>query len=286
MLQATSLHMLQSWMIPSDLAPGDAKSLERDWSELELHRVESIHSEEFDLAFGALWAEFGEADEIEQPEVLAKRMLWDGRTMEHGCAMRYRMALVTAGGKFAAVRDHTAIVLEERAGAIVHLSHNLVAPEWRRSGLAGWLRSIPIQTARNCLAAQSRPAIEPIVLVGEMEHPDPNNQASLVRLTAYEKAGYLKIDPSRVNYLQPDFRPIEEIDLEGKVRPIPMVLLVRRVTREKETLIDGAEVKAIAEALYRMYATGFRPQDMQPLFASLEDYPSGSIALLPPTQIS
>ena len=50
---------LQPWMIPSDLAPGDAKSLARDWSDVELHRIESSDDPHFDTAFGALWSQFG-----------------------------------------------------------------------------------------------------------------------------------------------------------------------------------------------------------------------------------
>ncbi len=275
--------MLQPWMIPSDLAPGDAKSLERDWSDIALHPITSTEDPLFEMAFGALWAEFGEIDEIEQPSVLAERMQWDGRTLVGGCALHYGMMLLTARGQFAAVRDHTAIVQEGQPGAIVHLSHNLVAPEWRRSGLAGWLRALPIQTARSCLAAQNRPADSPIILVGEMEHPDPADAASLVRLKAYEKAGYVKVDPRRVNYLQPDFRPHEEIDFDG-LKPLPMALLVRRVGHETESVITGAEVREIARALYRMYATGFRERDMTPLFAGLKSYPPDGerIPLLPP----
>ena len=49
---------LQPWMIPSDLAPGDAKSLARDWSDVELHRIESSDDPHFDTAFGALWSQF------------------------------------------------------------------------------------------------------------------------------------------------------------------------------------------------------------------------------------
>ncbi len=271
-------------MIPADLAPGDAKSLEADWAAIKLNRIESTDDPWFEMAFAALWAEFGESDEIEQPSVLAQRMLWDAHALVNGCALRYRMMLLTANGQFAAVRDHTAIVQDGKPGAVVHLSHNLVAPEWRRSGLAGWLRALPIQTARGCLAAQNRPANSPIILVGEMEHPEPDDAASLVRLRAYEKAGYLKVDPRRVNYLQPDFRPVEEIDFDG-LKPLPMSLLVRRVGHESESHISGSEVRKIAGALYRMYATGFRARDMAPLFSSVENYPSDSerIPLLPPT---
>ncbi len=272
-------------MIPSDLAPGDAKSLERDWPDVELRRITSPDAPDFDMAFGALWAEFGASAEIEQPGILARRMAWDGGSMNEGCALRYRMLMIVAAGKLAAVRDHTAIVQEGAEGAVVHLSHNLVMPEWRRTGLAGWLRALPVQTARRALAAQGRSESEPIVLVGEMEHPEPGNPASLVRLKAYEKAGHWKVDPARVNYLQPDFRAPEEIDASGGPRPIPMGLVIRRVGRESETTVTGTEVRAIASALYRMYAAGFRPADMRPLFAALENYPDPeeSIRLVPPT---
>jgi hypothetical protein len=277
--------MLQPWMIPADLAPGDTRSLERDWSGLVLHRVESADDPLFDRAFGALWAEFGASGEVEQASVLARRMLWTGGTMTNGCALRYRLMILECDGKIAAVRDHTAIVRDDRVGAVVHLSHNLVMPEWRRTGLAGWLRALPILTARRCLAAQGRPTDGPITLVGEMEHPRPDDPASLVRLKAYEKAGYRKIDPRQVNFLQPDFHTPEEIDDYGGPRPIPLSLVVRRVGREAETEITGREVRDIAESLYRMYRAGFREKDMIPLFASLESYPDpeARIALLPPT---
>ena len=62
--------MLRDWMNPSDLAPGDVKSLEGDWSSMELHRVHSADDPDFDIAFGALWAEFGARSEVEQPTVL------------------------------------------------------------------------------------------------------------------------------------------------------------------------------------------------------------------------
>ena len=276
---------LQPWMIPSDLAPGDAKSLQRDWSAVELHRIESTEDPRFDLAFGALWAEFGEIGEIEQADVLGLRMLWDPARVVDGCSMRYRMMLVTSSAQFVAVRDHTAILLEDEPGAVVHLSHNLVAPAWRRSGIAGWLRALPITTARSVLAAQHRPEDSPITLVGEMEHPDPLDPATQVRLAAYEKAGYKKIDPSRVGYLQPDFRAHHEIDSSGGPHPIPLSLIIRKVGREEEEFVTGAEVRRIARSLYKMYGAGFRPKDMEIVHSSLETYPDSDehIPLVRPT---
>ena len=277
--------MLHDWMVPSDLAPGDVKSLQGDWSSMELHLVESADDPEFDIAFGALWAEFGVRSEVEQPTVLSRRLRWNGDKLIGGYALRYRLVLVKSQGKLAAVRDHTAIVRSGQEEAIVHLSHNLIAPEWRRSGLAGWLRALPIQSARNCLAEQGLPSASPIVLVGEMKTLDPDDSASYARLKAYENAGYLLIDPRRVRYLQPDFRAPDEIDLTGGAKPLSLALIVRRVGRERELTISGAEVRRIVEAIYRVYAETFRECDMAPVLASLESYPATdeSINLLPPT---
>jgi hypothetical protein len=277
--------MLLDWMIPSDLAPGDKKSLEGDWSSMKLRRVQSPDDPDFDVAFGALWAEFGSRSEVEQPTVLSRRLRWNGHKLVQGYALRYRLVLLKSQGKVAAVRDHTAIVRSGQEEAIVHLSHNLVAPEWRRSGLAGWLRALPIQSARNCLAEQGRSVDSPIILAGEMKSLDPADPATYARLKAYENAGYLLIDPRRVPYLQPDFRSPDEIDLTGGVSPLPLVLIVRRVGREGELTISGAEVLRIVEAIYRVYGETFRPRDMAPVLASLENYPAPNeiIDLLPPT---
>ncbi len=277
--------MLRDWMIPSDLAPGDIKSLEGDWSSIELHRVQSADDPDFDLAFGALWAEFGARSEVEQPTVLSRRLLWNGDKLVDGFALRYRLLLLKSQGKLAAVRDHTAIVRSGQEEAIVHLSHNLIAPEWRRSGLAGWLRALPIQSARNCLVEQGRSSASPIILVGEMKSLDPADPSSYARLKAYEKAGYLLIDPRRVRYLQPDFRAPDEIDLTGGARPLSLSLIVRRVGRESELTISGAEVRPIVEAIYQVYGETFRRCDLAPVLASLENYPAPheTIELLPPT---
>lgn len=275
--------MLHPWMIPGDLAPGDSKSLQRDWSDIELHRIDSLSDPHFQMAFDALCTEFDAAGEMEQPFVLERRMRWDPARLQDGLALRYRMMLITSGGKFAAARDHTAIVQEGYPDAIVHLSHNLIHPDWRRSGLAGWMRALPIQTARTCLAAQGRPEDSPIVLVGEMEKS--NSPAAVARLTAYEKSGYKMIEPTSIDYYQPDFATPEEIDAQGGPKPLPLNLLIRRVGRESHDSISGEEIRVLVRALYRMYQFGVRPCEMEPLFAHLETYPASSaqIPLVAPT---
>jgi len=278
---------LQPWMRPEHLAPGDTKSLHGDWSGLELHTIRSTDDSFFETAFGALWAEFGAAGEMEQATVIAERMKWNPSQMHDGAALLYAMQLITRDGEFVAVRDHTAILLANEPGAIVHLSHNLVAPAWRRSGIAGWLRALPVSTALEALAAAGHPLNAPITLVGEMEHFNPSNAATGIRLTAYEKAGYKMVDPELVDYWQPDFRDPQVIDQENGPKPIPLCLMLRRIDREHEEFISGGEARQSVNALYKMYGRGFRARDMKVVFETLKNYPPAHshIPLVPPTSV-
>ncbi len=105
-----------------------------------------------------------------------------------------------------AVRDHTAILEENEAHAIVHLSHNLVSPATRRTGPASWLRALPIATARECIEQHGTPRDARVTLAAEMEYPEPNDPAQMIRLQAYERAGFRKIDPG-LGYPPADFAP-------------------------------------------------------------------------------
>lgn len=274
--------------IPTDLAPGDAKSLELATSELDVACIQSRRDPLFALAYDRLWAEFGAQHEMEQRHIIARRLDWHPVLVIDNCRLRYEMILVRRHDEFVAVRDHTAVVVhrEGAAHAVVHLSHVLVEPAWRRAGLAGWLRAWPIQTARACLAAARCPASSPITLAAEMEHPDPQFANRMIRLKAYEKAGFKKADPSMVRYFQPDFRPPAQIDASGGPRPLPFGLIIRRVGRENEQTIRGQEIRDIVTGLYQMYGTGFRERDMAGLWESLCEYPAADaqVALVPPTR--
>ena len=274
--------------IPADLAPGDGKALGLDWRDFDVVRVRSIHEPLFDMAYERLLNEFGPKHEMEGREIVARRLAWHPAAAIDSCWMRYELILVRRQGQFAAVRDHTAVTTCGRGAphTVVHLSHVLVEAAWRRTGLAGWLRAWPIQTARACLAAAGFPAASPITLVAEMEHADPDFPNRLVRLTAYEKAGFKQVDPDVVKYSQPDFRPPHQIDASGGPRPLPFGLVLRRVGREEEQIIPGAEVREIVECLYQIYGTGFREQDMAAVWQNVREYPDDQvkIPLLAPTR--
>ncbi len=273
--------------LPDDLAPGDQRILPLDLSPLTLVGIRDRHHPLFEAAYARLWREFGSLNEMESREVLATRFAWYPVSRHGDRWFRYEMALVRRGEESIAVRDHVAIVSQDSEGpcAVVHLSHVLVEPEWRRTGVAAWLRAVPIQTARACLCAAGFPEDSPITLVAEMEHPDPTHEMRSIRLKAYERAGFRKIDPRRIDYHQPDFRSPEAIDTAGGSQPVPFTLIVRRVGREEGHEMPSAEVKHIISSLYGMYATGVRAQDMQGLWRQLEGWPKGSdpVSLFLPT---
>ena len=168
---------------------------------------------------------------------------------------------------------------------IVHLSHNLVSPLARRTGLAGWMRALPIAAARRCLALHFAPPGTPITLLAEMEYPQADDPARSIRLQAYERAGFRKLDPQIIHYFQPDFRAPATIDATGGPRPLAFQLLVRRVHREHERVIFGAEARQLVTTLYEIYRPQFRPSDLAHPSLSLDNYPpdEAMIPLVPPT---
>jgi GNAT superfamily N-acetyltransferase len=267
--------MAQIVFPPADLAPGDTRSAVVDLTPFRFDRIRSVSDPLFGLAYAWLWEEFGVKDEMELRETLERRFQLSPRII-------YELILVRRGGQFVAVRDHTAILARDGHHAVVHLSHVLVDPAARRTGLAGWLRALPIETARECLAAHGGR----ITLVAEMEYPAPDDPARMIRLQAYERAGFRKIDPALIHYYQPDFRAPEIIDTTGGARPLPFQLIVRRVGREHERVISGEEARTLVQALYDIYAPQFRLADLAHPQLALDRYPARGaiIALLPPTQ--
>ena len=270
--------MKASLLTPDLLAPGDQKSASLDPARFAWTRIRSIADPLFENAYAALWAEFGAKHEMETREIIVARF-------KQSHAMRYEMVLAQKSGAIAAIRDQTAIWFEGEV--VVHLSHLLVAPEWRRSGLAGWMRAVSILTARDVASEHAR-LDAAITLVGEMEYDDGSDSRRAVRLAAYERAGFLKIDPAVVHYFQPDFRASSEIDASGGPRPLPFQLIVRQVGREAERTISGAKVRHTVRALYAMYGAQFRPQDMAHPSLSLAQFPADNteVALIAPSAVA
>jgi hypothetical protein len=98
------------------------------------------------------------------------------------------MSLAWDGDQLAGVRDDFTAVDVEHGRAVAFMSHSLVLPVWRRTGLATLLRALPAAHARDDARALCADVTERMLLA-EMEMMEPHRHETLVRLLAYGKAG-------------------------------------------------------------------------------------------------
>lgn len=274
----------------TDLAPGDQKVAERDWSDLQVRRIADPSNPDFELVYERLWSEFGGLGEMERRAVIGERLAWDPTESRSGFALAYEMLLLRRGGEVAALRDHSAVVRLDASGrpqpgpVVVHLSHAFVVPAHRGSGLAAWLRALPLQLARRTAALAGCEPDLPIVLVAEMEPRDPDHPARMARLRSYERAGFQLVDPSEAPYAQPDFSAPEQWTTAAP-RSISLGLVLRRVGRESETTMPAEELRAVIEAIYAVYGVHVPAAALDPLRDAMRAYTSrpAPFRLLPPT---
>jgi GNAT superfamily N-acetyltransferase len=273
-----------------DLAPGDREVAARDWSDVRVRRVRDPADPDFEVAYQRLWTEFGGRGEMERRAVIRERLAWDPARPLADAALAYELLVLRRGGALAALRDHTAVVrLDARrrplpGPVVVHLSHAFVEPAHRGSGLAAWLRSLPLQAARRCADRAGCASHPPLVLVAEMEPPDPTNPERMARLRSYERAGFQKVDPVAAPYAQPDFRPPELLAGDAP-RPVPLGLIVRRVGRETDTEMPAAELAAVVGAIHTVYGVHVPAVALDPLRAAAAVWTGRPtpFRLLPPT---
>ena len=162
-----------------------------------------------------------------------------------------------------------------------------VEPAQRGSGLAAWLRALPLQAARRCAAAAGCAPDAPIVLVAEMEPPrsapSPSGWRGCAPTSAPASARSI---PAAAPYAQPDFRPPERArrrDARSAVRS--RSCCAASGARARPTM-PAAELAAVVDAIYAVYgvhvpAAGARS-------AARGRRPTGPLAqptfrLLPPT---
>jgi GNAT superfamily N-acetyltransferase len=273
-----------------DLAPGDRETAARDPEEIRVRRVLGIADPDFAPAYARLFDEFGPRGEMETSSVIADRLAWDPEHPIARSALAYELLVLRRRGEIAALRDHTAVVRLDARGRpvdgplVVHLSHAFVEPSQRGTGLAAWLRALPLQAARRCAAATGCDPSTPVVLVAEMEAPLASEPNRMLRLRSYERAGFQKVDPAAAPYAQPDFRA-PELLAGAKPKPVPLELVLRRVGREHEDEMPAAEIVAVVDAIYAVYRVHIPAAALDPLRAAAADWTArhGSFRLLPPS---
>jgi hypothetical protein len=191
---------------------------------LRFEEITDPASAAFDQAYRFLDAFFGAKGELEDRDALAGLMR--ERWIDYGnrCEGTYHVIAAWHGDTLVGVRDCYVDIDLDAELCLVALSHSLVAPAWRRSGLAAWFRAVPGALSRQVLQARfGRPW--PTLVGAEMEPVDPADESSIVRLLSYGRAGFRALDPQRFRYSQPDFRCLPGtshtgIAMVGVVRPI------------------------------------------------------------------
>jgi 4-aminobutyrate aminotransferase/(S)-3-amino-2-methylpropionate transaminase len=240
---------------------------------------------EFAEGFGLLHAEFGSIGEIEREETLRA---WFGAgslsPADAPISANYHMILARDGdGRMAGVRD--CFVTVDRAGrrVVVLLSHILVIPRARRTGLAALLRTAPAILARQTLHDACGGDDGELMLAAEMEFPEGADRASVVRILAYGQAGFRAVPPAALPYAQPDFRDLDALSAEPV--PLPFLAVVRPIGEETRPSLPRARVAAIIEHLQAVHRCHCRPEELVPIrknaLDALAAWPGDDVPLLP-----
>ena len=270
----------------SDLYQQDIiEMIERETRRYELVSIEHPSHPDFRRGYGILWSAFGPHGEMEREPVIRSFMLDDPfEPISSGTFFRYFMIVAKdREGNLRGVRDGTILVNPGYAPelCVVYLSHIFMLPEARGTVLTYWLRIAPLEIAVQYLfdlhsrGLVSLPAPEApsnyfgmkMNLAAEMEYFSPEDRLSLQRILFYGRGGFDVIDPRHFPYRQPDFRDSKLIAETGN-RPIPFMLLLRRVGRERQARLPIDEASAVVRLLYDDFACFCDPG---PLKDSLND---------------
>jgi hypothetical protein len=251
--------------------------IERETRKYELESIEHPDHPDFKQAFEILWNAFGAAGEMESEPVIRKMLLDDATVpLPSGTYARYFLLVARdrATGAIRGVRDGRVLVNPAYSPdlCLVYLSHIYMLPESRGTVLTYWLRIAPLDLAVTYLhALHQRGAIalpDPnapqkyfgmrVDLAAEVEFFSPDDKLSLQRVLFYGRGGFDVIDPRHFPYRQPDFRDPELIAKTGD-RPVPFMLLLRRVGREREARLPIDEARAVIQLLYDDFAVFCEP---------------------------
>ena len=230
-----------------------------------LEGVEGPQDPAFAQAYGALEGYFGPLGEIERREVHA-RFAASPRYVRGPYEMRYHLVLARdEAGEVAGARDCTVALCAETRVCVVYLSHALVRPAYRRSGLAALFRLLPVQFGRAAIQAAGFAQDEvDLLLAVEQEPVDPARVDSVVRLCAYGRSGFSVVDPAVLPYSQPDFRDLAALGVEAS--PVPLMAVVRWVGKEKARELPARLCAAYVTHLYDgIHGSHCRAEDLAPL---------------------
>jgi hypothetical protein len=254
--------------------------IERETRRYELHSIEHPDHPDFPRAYQILWEAFGPQGEME-PQAAIRQFLLDDPfdPIASGTFVRYFLLIAKdRQGNLRGVRDGSVLYNPSYAPdlCLVYLSHIFMLPEARGTVLTYWLRIAPVELAveylyqlhqRNLvkLPAPDQPGKYfgvQLNLGAEMEYFSPDDRLSLQRILFYGRGGFDVIDPRHFPYRQPDFRDPALITATGNT-PVPFMLLLRRMGRERQARLPIDEASAVMRLLYDEFACFCTPEFLQ-----------------------
>jgi len=253
--------------------------IERETRRYEVEAIEHPAHPDYKAAFEILWRGFG-AGEMEPEPVIRSMLLADPtEALPSGTYARYFLLVARdrETGAIRGVRDGRVLVnpAYDADLCLVYLSHIYMLPEARGTVLTYWLRIAALdlamsflhllhQEGRIVLPAPDAPGRYfgmRIDLAAEMEYFTPEDKLSLQRILFYGRGGFDAIDPRHFPYRQPDFRDPEVVARMGD-RPVPFMLLLRRMGREREARLPLEEARAVMRLLYDDFAGFCEPHHL------------------------
>jgi hypothetical protein len=264
----------------SDLFHQDVvEMVERETSAIEFWSIQHPSDKDFDKAYKLLWGAFGPQGEMERVEAIRQFLIDDSyEPTATGTFIKYFLLVAKdRQGNIRGVRDGSVLVNPRYAPelCVVYLSHIFTVPEARGTVLSYWLRIAPMELAIQYLKdlhelgkitvpmpdAPGKSFGMTIDLAAEMEYFSPEDRISWQRILFYGRGGFDAIDPRHFPYLQPDFREPEVVKKTGD-RPMPFMVLLRRMGREKRALLPIEEARAVMRLLYDDFACHCAPETL------------------------
>ncbi len=254
--------------------------IERETRKYELWNIESPEHPDFPAAYKMLWDAFGPVGEMEREEAIRRFLLDDSYDpTPSGTYIRYfLMVAKDKDGKVRGARDGTVMINPAYAPdlCVVYLSHIYMVPEARGTVLSYVLRIAPVEIAVQYmvdLAALGKLQLPRpdapgkhfgmrIDLAAEMEYFAPEDRISWQRILFYGRGGFDAINPRHFPYRQPDFRDPEVIRATGN-QPVPLMVLLRRLRRERQATLPIDEARAVMRLLYDDFACHCAPDFLE-----------------------
>lgn len=264
----------------SDLFHQDVvEMVERETRSFEFWSIERPDHKDFKTAYKLLWSAFGPSGEMEREEAIRQFLIDDSyEPTPTGTFIRYFLIVAKdRDGRICGVRDGSVLVNPKYEAdlCVVYLSHIFTVPEARGTVVSYWLRIAPMELATQYLKdlhALGKITLplpdEPgksfgmrIDLAAEMEYFSPEDRISWQRILFYGRGGFDAIDPRHFPYTQPDFREPDVVKKTGD-RPVPFMVLLRRMGREKQALLPIDEARAVMRLLYDDFACHCAPETL------------------------